>query len=68
VGQRARESVFECLRNRFAFPGFGEVDSEESVHDDRVELALNGVWQSVAAFDLGEETSGEVETLLLKGS
>jgi hypothetical protein len=33
-----------------------------------VKLALNRVRKSVAAFDLGEEASGEEETLLLKGS
>src|SRR6476661_2124793 len=59
VGQRAREGVFERLRYWLTFPGFGEVDSEEAVQNDGVKLALNGVRQSVATFDLGEETSGE---------
>src|SRR6476619_2492230 len=68
VGQRAREGVFKHLRDRFSLPCFGEVDGEETVHDDGVKLALNRVWKSVTTFDLGEEASGDEETLLLKRS
>ena len=68
VGQRAREGVLERLGDRLAFPRLGKVNGDEAVHDDGVKLALYRVRKSVATFDLGEETSSEEETLLLKGS
>ena len=62
-----REGVLERLRGRFAFPCFGEIDGEETIHDDGVKLALYRVRKSVTAFDLGEEASGDEETLLFNG-